>query len=134
MREIRIITENGKTVIYIDGVRLDGVHSFSVDYLKGAPVQVSLVADIGKDEQREKCCTSTSDSSEKIITIFGNKVCNIKLLQNSIRKIVPIMAMLKSVKLLGNPTTAFSIIGKRTLFFKILAVFIEYLKRIQCLL
>ena len=54
MREIRIITENGKTVIYIDGVRLDGVHSFSVDYLKGAPVLVSLVADIGKDEQRGK--------------------------------------------------------------------------------
>ena len=54
MREIRIITENGKTVIYIDGVRLDGVHNFSVDYLKGAPVQVSLVADIGKDEQRGK--------------------------------------------------------------------------------
>lgn len=54
MREVRIITENGKTVIYIDGVRLDGVHSFSVNYLKGAPVQVSLVADIGKDEQRGK--------------------------------------------------------------------------------
>ncbi len=54
MREIRIITENGRTVIYIDGVRLDGVHSFSVDYLRGAPVQVSLVADIGKDERRGK--------------------------------------------------------------------------------
>ena len=54
MREIRIITENGKTVIYIDGVRLDGVHSFSVAYFKGAPVQVSLVADIGKDEKRGK--------------------------------------------------------------------------------
>lgn len=54
MREIRIITENGKTIIYIDGVRLDGVRSFSVAYIKGAPVLVSLVADIGKDERRGK--------------------------------------------------------------------------------
>ena len=54
MREIRVITENGKTKIYIDGVRLDGVHSFSVEYIKGAPVLVSLVADIGKDERKER--------------------------------------------------------------------------------
>ena len=54
MREIRVITENGKTKIYIDGVQLEGVHSFSVEYIKGAPVMVSLVADIGKDERRGK--------------------------------------------------------------------------------
>lgn len=51
MRNIQIITENGKTKIYIDGVRLDGVHRFSVDYLKGAPVLVSLVADVGTEKQ-----------------------------------------------------------------------------------
>ena len=45
MRNIQIITENGKTKIYIDGELLEGVHSFSVDYLRGAPVLVSLVTD-----------------------------------------------------------------------------------------
>lgn len=51
MRNIQIITENGKVKIYIDGELLEGVHSFSVDYLKGAPVLVSLVADVGTEKQ-----------------------------------------------------------------------------------
>lgn len=51
MRNIQIITENGKTKIYIDGELLEGVHSFSVDYLRGAPVLVSLVTDIGTEQQ-----------------------------------------------------------------------------------
>ena len=52
MRNIQIITENGKTKIYIDGELLEGVHSFSVDYLRGAPVLVSLVTDIGTGKQK----------------------------------------------------------------------------------
>lgn len=52
MRNIQIITENGKTKIYIDGELLEGVHSFSVDYLRGAPVLVSLVTDIGTEKQK----------------------------------------------------------------------------------
>lgn len=51
MRNIQIITENGKTKLYIDGELLEGVHSFSVDYIKGAPVLVSLVTDIGTEQQ-----------------------------------------------------------------------------------
>lgn len=54
MRNIQIITENGKTKIYIDGELLEGVHSFSVDYLKGAPVLVSLVADVGTGTQPQR--------------------------------------------------------------------------------
>lgn len=54
MRNIQIITENGKTKIYIDGELLEGVHSFSVDYLKGAPALVSLVADVGTGTQPQR--------------------------------------------------------------------------------
>ena len=54
MRNIQIITENGKTKIYIDGELLEGVHRFSVDYLKGAPVLVSLVADVGTGTQPQR--------------------------------------------------------------------------------
>lgn len=54
MRNIQIITENGETKIYIDGELLVGVHSFSVDYLKGAPVLVSLVADVGTGTQPQR--------------------------------------------------------------------------------
>ena len=51
MRNIQIITENGKTKIYIDGVRLDGVHRFSVCYVQGEPVQVAIAAEAGAEKQ-----------------------------------------------------------------------------------
>lgn len=54
MRNIQIITENGKIKIYIDGELLEGVHSFSVDYLKDAPVLVSLVTDVGTGTQPQQ--------------------------------------------------------------------------------
>ena len=53
MRTITIRCENGKVSIIMDGVLLGGVHSFSVDYLKGMPLQISCVADL-TDGKRER--------------------------------------------------------------------------------
>ena len=54
MRSIQVITENGKVKILVDGVQLTGVHSFSLDYIKGAPLLFSCVADVGKDDTAVK--------------------------------------------------------------------------------
>lgn len=48
MQNVNIITENGKLKIFIDGVQLNGLHSFSLDYVKGAPLLFSCVADVGE--------------------------------------------------------------------------------------
>ena len=54
MRSIQVITENGKVKILVDGVQLTGVHSFSLDYIKGAPLLFSCVADVEKDDTAVK--------------------------------------------------------------------------------
>ena len=48
MQNVNIITENGKLKIFIDGVQIKGLHSFSLDYVKGAPLLFSCVADVGE--------------------------------------------------------------------------------------
>ena len=48
MQSIHIISDNGKVSVIIDGAKLDRLHSFSVDYVEGAPLLFSCVADIGE--------------------------------------------------------------------------------------
>lgn len=50
MQNVNIVTVDGKIKIFIDGVQLKGVHSFSLDYVKGAPLLFSCVADVGDPE------------------------------------------------------------------------------------
>lgn len=47
MQSIHIISENGKVRVIIDGAELKRLHSFSVDYIEGAPLLFSCVADVG---------------------------------------------------------------------------------------
>lgn len=54
MKDIQVISENGKVKIIVDGVSLTGVHSFSLDYIKGAPLLFSCVADVGNAAPRDK--------------------------------------------------------------------------------
>lgn len=46
MESIQIISEKGNVRIIIDGVELRRLHSFSVDYIAGAPLLFSCVADV----------------------------------------------------------------------------------------
>jgi hypothetical protein len=48
MQSIHIISDHGKVSVIIDGAKLDRLHSFSVDYVEGAPLLFSCVADIGE--------------------------------------------------------------------------------------
>lgn len=48
MQSIHIISDHGKVSVIIDGAKLDRLHSFSVDYVEGAPLRFSCVADIGE--------------------------------------------------------------------------------------
>ena len=54
MQSIHIISENGKVSVIIDGVELKRLHSFSVDYIEGAPLLFSCVADVGTGQQDDK--------------------------------------------------------------------------------
>ena len=55
MQNVNIVAVDGKIKIFIDGVQLKGLHSFSLDYVEGCPLRFSCVADIGKPEkQRER--------------------------------------------------------------------------------
>lgn len=54
MQSIHIISENGKVSVIIDGAELKRLHSFSVDYIEGAPLLVSCVADVGTGTKEEK--------------------------------------------------------------------------------
>lgn len=53
MQSIHIISENGKVRVIIDGAELKRLHSFSVDYIEGAPLLFSCVADVGTGERKE---------------------------------------------------------------------------------
>ena len=53
MQSIHIISENGKVSVIIDGVELKRLHSFSVDYIEGAPLLFSCVADVGETAREE---------------------------------------------------------------------------------
>lgn len=54
MQSIHIISENGKVSVIIDGAELKRLHSFSVDYIEGAPLLFSCVADVGTGPREEK--------------------------------------------------------------------------------
>lgn len=47
MQSIHIISDHGKVSVIIDGAKLERLHSFSVDYVEGAPLLFSCVADVG---------------------------------------------------------------------------------------
>lgn len=51
MNSIHIMSENGRVSVVIDGAEMKHLHSFSVDYLKGAPLLVSLVGEVGGEKQ-----------------------------------------------------------------------------------
>lgn len=51
MQNIQIFAENGKVKIYVDGVLLSGLRSFSVRYVQGEPVQVAITAEAGAEKQ-----------------------------------------------------------------------------------
>ena len=55
MQSINIRFENGKVNIIVDGAIFKDVHSLNLDYIKGAPMLFSCVADVGReqDERRE---------------------------------------------------------------------------------
>lgn len=54
MQSIHIISENGKVSVIIDGAELKRLHRFSVDYIEGAPLLFSCVADVGTGTREEK--------------------------------------------------------------------------------
>lgn len=55
MQSINIRIEDGRINVIVDGALFKDVHSFSLDYIKGAPMLFSCVSDVGekKGEQRE---------------------------------------------------------------------------------
>lgn len=53
MQSIHIISDHGKVSVIIDGAKLDRLHSFSVDYVEGAPLLFSCVADVGETAREE---------------------------------------------------------------------------------
>lgn len=53
MQSIHIISDHGKVSVVIDGAKLDRLHSFSVDYVEGAPLLFSCVADVGETAREE---------------------------------------------------------------------------------
>lgn len=48
MQTIQILIEKGLPTVIIDGKKFDRLHSFSLDYVKGAPLLFSCVADVGE--------------------------------------------------------------------------------------
>lgn len=54
MQSIHIISENGKVRVIIDGAELKRLHSFSVDYIEGAPLLFSCVAELGEEKREDK--------------------------------------------------------------------------------
>lgn len=54
MQSIYIRSENGRVSVVINGVALENLHSFSVDYIKGAPLQIACVADLTDGKKRGK--------------------------------------------------------------------------------
>lgn len=54
MQTIQILVENGIPAVIIDGKKFDRLHSFSIDYVKGAPLLFSCVADVGTAPREEK--------------------------------------------------------------------------------
>lgn len=54
MQSIHIMSENGKVRVIIDGTELKGLHSFSLDYIEGAPLLFSCVADVGTGTRENK--------------------------------------------------------------------------------
>lgn len=53
MQSIHIVSDHGKVSIIIDGAKLERLHSFSIDYVKGAPLLFSCVADVGETAREE---------------------------------------------------------------------------------
>lgn len=53
MQTIQILIEKGLPTVIIDGKKFDRLHSFSLDYVKGAPLLFSCVADVGETAREE---------------------------------------------------------------------------------
>lgn len=53
MRSIHITDDHGDVKIVIDGAELTRLHSLSIDYLRGAPLLLSIVADVGGEKKTE---------------------------------------------------------------------------------
>lgn len=53
MQNVNIVAVGEKVKIFVDGVQLKGIHSFSLDYVEGCPLRFSCVADIGKPEKQQ---------------------------------------------------------------------------------
>lgn len=51
MKNIQITAEGTNIQISIDGIQITDLHSFSLDYIKGAPLLFSCVADVGKNKK-----------------------------------------------------------------------------------
>lgn len=55
MQSINIRISNGVINVIVDGALFKDVHSFSLDYIKGAPMLFSCVSDVSpKAERREE--------------------------------------------------------------------------------
>lgn len=54
MQNVNIVAVGEKVKIFVDGVQLKGIHSFSLDYVEGCPLLFSCVADIGKQQGHPK--------------------------------------------------------------------------------
>lgn len=51
MQSINIRIDNGKISVIVDGALFKDVHSFSLDYIKGAPMLFSCVSDVDGEKR-----------------------------------------------------------------------------------
>lgn len=51
MQSIHVIAECGKVCVIVDGAELRELHSFSLDYLKGAPLLFTCTANVDEVPQ-----------------------------------------------------------------------------------
>ena len=54
MQSINIRFENGKVNIIVDGALFRDVHSLSLDYIKGLPMLLSCVSDVGEGQDKRR--------------------------------------------------------------------------------
>lgn len=54
MQTIQIITSGGKVRILLNGTEIERIHSFTVEYVQGAPVLYSCVAELGEEKREDK--------------------------------------------------------------------------------
>lgn len=54
MQSINIRINNGVINVIVDGALFKDVHSFSLDYIKGAPMLFSCVSDVSPKTERQE--------------------------------------------------------------------------------